>query len=70
MSSKRKILSLLLGLITCILALLMTHLQSKSESSFDTTVFKTERLITKISVNNSFTESSQWLLNQVLKFIP
>jgi len=70
MSSKRKILSLLLGLITCILALLMTHLQSESESSFDTTVFKTERLIKKISVSNSFTESSPWLLNQALKFIP
>lgn len=65
MIRKSKILSLVLGLITCILALLMLHLQSVTKSSITTTVHTKEVLTIRNSVKIFILDGSPRVLYQL-----
>lgn len=63
MSAKRKTLSLLLGLMACVAALVMTNLQSEKESVLDAAPHNTVK-------NLILEEGPQYLFNLIFKITP
>lgn len=71
MSTKRKTLSLLVGVMACMAALITTNLPSEKESVFDKASHKINVLRVKGTVKNVIVdECKQLLFNQIFKFIP
>ena len=69
MSNKRKIIILIFGLITCMVAIWMTQLQSKPGSFSYATLCNKETFATTISAKNFIADESPQVLNHLLNII-